>query len=104
MGRAPSDGSDVSCRSSPAFRILLKGMGEASEVQPYAAEVRFGFIPGIFLSEFWMYSGVFFAIIGVMARCISRIWIWDGRPEPGRALDWTKDMAGDSCTTIRSEA
>ena len=37
-------------------------MGEALEVQPYATEVRFGFIPGIVLSEFWMYSGVLFAI------------------------------------------
>jgi len=39
--------------------------GEASEVQQYAAAVRFGFIPVIVLSGFWMYSGIFFAIIGV---------------------------------------
>lgn len=39
--------------------------GEASEVQQYAAAVRFGFIPVIILSGFWMYSGVFFAIIAV---------------------------------------
>jgi hypothetical protein len=39
--------------------------GEPSEVQQYAAAVRFGFIPVIVLSGFWMYSGVFFAIIGV---------------------------------------
>jgi hypothetical protein len=39
--------------------------GEASEVQQYAAAVRFVFVPVIILSGFWMYSGVFFAIIGV---------------------------------------
>src|SRR5436190_21316232 len=39
--------------------------GPASEVQQYAAAVRFVFVPGIVLSGFWMYSGVFFAIIGV---------------------------------------
>ena len=39
--------------------------GEASEVQQYAAAVRFTFVPLIVLSGFWMYSGVFFAIIGV---------------------------------------
>ena len=39
--------------------------GEASEVQQYAAAVRFVFVPVIILSGFWMYAGVFFAIIGV---------------------------------------
>ena len=39
--------------------------GEPSEVQQYAAAVRFVFVPVIILSGFWMYSGVFFAIIGV---------------------------------------
>src|SRR2546429_3933192 len=39
--------------------------GPASEVQQYAAAVRFVFVPIIILSGFWMYSGVFFAIIGV---------------------------------------
>jgi len=39
--------------------------GEPSEVQPYAAAVRFVFVPVIILSGFWMYAGVFFAIIGV---------------------------------------
>jgi hypothetical protein len=37
----------------------------ASEVQQYAGAVRFVFVPVIVLSGFWMYSGVFFAIIGV---------------------------------------
>src|SRR5437867_9939213 len=37
----------------------------ASEVQQYAAAVRFVFVPIIILSGFWMYSGVIFAIIGV---------------------------------------
>ena len=39
--------------------------GEASEVQQYAAAVRFVFVPVIILSGFWMYSGVVFAVIGV---------------------------------------
>ena len=39
--------------------------GQASEVQQYAAAVRFVFVPVMVLSGFWMYSGVFFAIIGV---------------------------------------
>ena len=39
--------------------------GEASEVQQYASAVRFGFVPVIVLSGFWMYSGLVFAIIGV---------------------------------------
>jgi hypothetical protein len=37
----------------------------ASEVQPYAGPVRFLFVPVIILSGFWMYSGIFFAIIVV---------------------------------------
>jgi len=39
--------------------------GEPSEVQQYAAAARFVFVPAIILSGFWMYAGVFFAIIGV---------------------------------------
>jgi hypothetical protein len=39
--------------------------GQPSEVQQYAPAVRFGFVPAIILSGFWMYSGVFFAIAGV---------------------------------------
>ena len=39
--------------------------GPASEVQQYAGAVRFIFVPVIILSGYWMYSGVFFAIIGV---------------------------------------
>src|SRR5438094_5344132 len=37
----------------------------ASEVQQYAGAVRFVFVPVMILSGYWMYSGVFFAIIGV---------------------------------------
>ena len=37
----------------------------ASEVQRYTGAVRFVFVPVIILSGFWMYSGVFFAVIGV---------------------------------------
>jgi hypothetical protein len=39
--------------------------GPASEVQQYASAVRYVFVPIIVLSGLWMYSGVFFAIIGV---------------------------------------
>jgi hypothetical protein len=39
--------------------------GEASEVQQYAGAVRFVFVPVLILSGYWMYAGVFFAIIGV---------------------------------------
>jgi len=39
--------------------------GEPSEVQQYVGAVRVVFVPVILLSGFWMYSGVFFAIIGV---------------------------------------
>ena len=35
------------------------------ELPQYAPAVRFVFVPVIVLSGFWMYSGVFFAIIGV---------------------------------------
>jgi hypothetical protein len=49
------------------FSIPILGYiyGEASEVQQYAAAVRSIFVPVIVLSGFWMFSGVFFAIIGV---------------------------------------
>lgn len=39
--------------------------GEPAEVQAYATAVRMVFVPVIILSGFWMYSGVWFAIIGV---------------------------------------
>jgi hypothetical protein len=35
------------------------------EIPKYAPAVRFVFVPVIILSGFWMYSGAFFAIIGV---------------------------------------
>jgi hypothetical protein len=35
------------------------------ELPNYAPVVRFVFAPAIILAGFWMYSGVFFAIIGV---------------------------------------
>src|SRR5215831_3901571 len=40
--------------------------GEPSEVQQYAVAVRFVFVPVMILSGYWMYSGVVFAIIGVV--------------------------------------
>jgi hypothetical protein len=45
--------------------ILSYIYGPVSEVQQYAAPVRFVFVPVIVLSGFWMYAGVFFAITGV---------------------------------------
>jgi len=39
--------------------------GEPAEVQQYAGATRSVFVPVIILSGFWMFSGVFFAIIGV---------------------------------------
>ena len=35
------------------------------EIPNYAPAVRFVFVPVIILAWYWMYSGVFFAIIGV---------------------------------------
>src|SRR2546423_15366647 len=45
--------------------ILGYVYGQPSEVQQYAGGVRFIFVPVIILSGYWMYAGVFFAIIGV---------------------------------------
>ena len=36
-----------------------------AEIPNYAPLVRFVFVPVIMLAGYWMYSGVFFAIIGV---------------------------------------
>jgi hypothetical protein len=49
------------------FTIPILGYiyGPASEVQEYAAPVRFVFVPVIILTGYWMYSGVLFAVIGV---------------------------------------
>ena len=66
--------------SSAAKRAILRAIhlilsipilgyvyGEPAEVQQYAPAVRVVFVPVIILSGFWMYAGVFFAIIGVAA-------------------------------------
>ena len=49
------------------FTIPILGYiyGEPSQVQQYAGVTRFVFVPVLILSGYWMYSGVFFAIIGV---------------------------------------
>ena|ERR1700686_3769826 len=51
--------------------------GEPSQVQQYAGAARFVFVPVIILWGFWMYAGVFFAILGVAvwlgAYCLSGI-------------------------------
>src|SRR5438552_12830791 len=39
--------------------------GKPSEVEQYAGGVRLVFVPLMILSGYWMYSGAFFAIIGV---------------------------------------
>ena|ERR1700681_525605 len=48
-----------------AIPILGYIYGEPAEVKQYAAAARFVFVPVIILSGFWMYAGVFFAIMGV---------------------------------------
>ena len=49
------------------FSIPILGYiyGPPAEVAEYADAVRFVFVPIIFLSGFWMYSGVVFALLGV---------------------------------------
>ena len=47
------------------------------ELPNYAPVVRFVFVPALILSGYWMFSGVFFAIIGVAvwlgAYCLSGV-------------------------------
>jgi hypothetical protein len=49
------------------FSIPILGYiyGLFEEIPNYAPVVRFVFVPVLILSGFWMYAGVFFAIIGV---------------------------------------
>ena len=58
--------------------ILSYIYGPISEAQQYAGAVRFFFVPVILLSGFWMYAGVWTAIIGVAlwigAYCLSGFW------------------------------
>ncbi len=69
------------------------------ELPNYAPVVRFVFVPVLILSGYWMFSGVFFAIIGlaVMARCTSPVWIGGGCPESGRVIHRAKELLSDSC-------
>jgi hypothetical protein len=84
------------------FTIPILGYvyGEASAVQQYAAAARFVFVPVLILSGYWMYSGVFFAIIGVA------VWLGaiqrGGYPESGRALHRAENLVGDSCAKFES--
>src|SRR5436190_17549482 len=39
--------------------------GPAAEVEQYASAVRFIFVPVLILSGYWMYAGLYFAVIGV---------------------------------------
>jgi hypothetical protein len=70
----PPKGSILRCIHI-IFSVPILGYiyGPVSEVQQYATAVRFVFVPVIVLSGFWMYSRVFFAIIGVA--------LWLGRLE-----------------------
>ena len=49
-----------------AIPILGYIYSPVSEAQQYAPAVRFVFVPVIILAGYWMYAGVFFAIIGVV--------------------------------------
>jgi hypothetical protein len=80
--------------------------GEASEVQQYAAAVRFIFVPII----------VLFGILDVfgrslrrswrcgMAWCISPVWSWRGYPESGGAIHRVEDLVADPCATFSRAA
>ena len=48
-----------------AIPILGYIYGPFEEIPNYAPLVRFVFVPVIMLAGYWMYSGAFFAIIGV---------------------------------------
>src|SRR5947199_9561967 len=73
------------------------------ELPNYAPVVRFVLVPVLILSGYWMFSGVFFAIIGVAvwSRCILSVWNWGGYPESGRAIHRAEDLVGDSCATFK---
>lgn len=45
--------------------ILSYIYGKPADVQMYADAVRYIFVPIIFLSGFWMYAGMIFAVLGV---------------------------------------
>jgi hypothetical protein len=49
------------------FTIPILGYiySPVSEVEQYADPTRYFFVPVLILSGYWMYAGVFFAIIGV---------------------------------------
>jgi len=48
-----------------AIPILGYIYSPPSEAQQYASVTRFVFVPVIMLAGYWMYAGVFFAVIGV---------------------------------------
>ena len=48
-----------------AIPILGYVYSPFAELPNYAPAVRFVFVPVIMLAGYWMYSGVFFAVIGV---------------------------------------
>ena len=45
--------------------ILVYIYGPAAEVEQYAGGVRNIFVPVIVLTGYWMYAGLYFAVIGV---------------------------------------
>ena len=48
-----------------AIPLLGSIYGEPSEVQEYVGAVRLLFVPVMILSGYWMYSGAYFAVLGV---------------------------------------
>src|SRR5438067_5141418 len=48
----------------PVFGYIY---GPASEVQQYAGATRYIFVPIMVLTGLWMYAGVIFAVMGVVA-------------------------------------
>src|SRR5437868_15494613 len=72
------------------------------ELPNYTHVVRFVFVPVLILPGYWMFSGVFFAIIGVcgMPRCILPVWNWSGCGKSGRAILRADDWVGDSCAIL----
>jgi predicted tellurium resistance membrane protein TerC len=85
-----------------AIPILGYVYSPFAELPNYAPVVRFVSIPVLIFSGFWMYAGVFFAIIGVAVwlGAYYLIWIWGGYPESGRVIHRAEDLVGDPCATL----
>ncbi len=75
--------------------------GQPAEVQQYVDGPRYIFVPVLVLSGYWMYAGVFFAIIGVAvwlgAYYLSGFGV--ALLSQSRAIHRAEDLVGDSCAT-----